>query len=54
MLKTYIFSTDESFKKSPHLFTLIFIPSWYCTAMHCNANSLPKLPCYATACKRDV
>jgi len=22
------FSTDENFKKSQHLFTLIFIPSW--------------------------
>jgi len=22
------FSTDENFKKSPHLLTLIFIPSW--------------------------
>jgi len=32
VLKTSIFSTDENFKKSPHLFTLIFIPSW-CTVM---------------------
>jgi len=24
VLKTQIFSTDENFKKSPHLFTLIF------------------------------
>jgi len=22
------FSTDENFKKSPHLFALIFMPSW--------------------------
>jgi len=28
VLKTYIFSTDENFKKSSHLFALIFIPSW--------------------------
>ena len=26
-----IFSTDDNFKKSPHLFTLLFIPSWYLT-----------------------
>jgi len=23
-----IFFTDENFKKSPHLFALIFLPSW--------------------------
>jgi len=27
VLKTHIFSTDENFKKSPHLFRLIFLPS---------------------------
>jgi len=27
VLKTQFFSTDETFKKSHHLFTLIFIPS---------------------------
>jgi len=50
------FSKDENFKKSPHLFTLIFLPSWWCTAMQSNANSLPIIYnfCYATACKRNV
>jgi len=27
VLKLQIFSTDENFKKSPHLFTMILIPS---------------------------
>jgi len=26
VLKTYIFSTEENFEKSPHLFTLILYP----------------------------
>jgi len=34
-------STDENLKKSPHLFTLHFIPYWKCTAMQSNASSLP-------------
>jgi len=40
VLKTLFFSRDETFKKSQHLFTLIFIPS-QCTAMQSNASSLP-------------
>jgi len=38
-------STDENFKRSPHLFMLIFIPSWKCTAMQSNA-SLLSIRCY--------
>jgi len=41
VLKTQIFSTDENFKKSSHLFTSIFLPSWWFTAMQSNGSSLP-------------
>jgi len=34
VLKTF-FSTDENFKKSPHLFTLIFSPLMYWYANQC-------------------
>jgi len=39
VLKTYIFSTDENFKISPHLFTLIndfyTLLTMYCYATQC-------------------
>jgi len=36
-LKTWIFSPDENFKKSPHLFALIFFTLliMYCSAKQC-------------------
>ena len=57
MLKRYIFSTDENFKKSSHLFTLIFytLLIMYCYAKQCYlATSYLLLSCYATACKHIV